>query len=54
MLMFGRVSRPPIDIIFSSVLDNKEAADYDQLIQSLWRDLSETMDIAQAVASCTF
>lgn len=51
LLMFGRVPRLPIDIIFSSVLDSLEVADYNQYIQSLQRDLKEAMDLAQTVAS---
>lgn len=43
--------RLPIDIIFGSVLDNPEVADYGQYIQCLQKDLKEAMDIAQTMAT---
>lgn len=51
LFMFGRVPRLSIDIIFGSVLDNPKFTNYDQYIQSLQKDLSEAMNIAQTVAS---
>lgn len=51
LLMFGRVPRLPIDIIFSSVLDNPEVMDYDHYVQSLRKDQKEAMTIAQAAAT---
>lgn len=51
LLMFGRVPRLPVDVIFGSVLDDSDVMDYDQYVQSLRKDLAEAMDIAQAVAS---
>lgn len=35
LLMFERVPRLPIDVVFRSVLDNSEAADYNRIVQSL-------------------
>lgn len=46
LLMFGRSPRLPVDIIFSSVLDDPEIADNDRYIQSL-----EAMGIAQTMAT---
>ncbi|KAM4570948.1 uncharacterized protein V3H82_010668 [Fundulus diaphanus] len=51
LLMFGRVPRLPIDIIFGSVIDHHDVTDYDRYVQTLRKDLKEAMDIAQRTAS---
>ncbi|XP_055366431.1 uncharacterized protein LOC129604370 [Betta splendens] len=51
LLMFGRVPRLPVDVLFGSVIDNPEVTDYDRYVQSLRKELKEAMDIAQATAS---
>ncbi|CAI5657640.1 unnamed protein product [Oreochromis niloticus] len=50
LLMFGRVPRLPIDVIFGSVIEHQDIMDYDRYVQTLWRDLKEAMDLAQEVA----
>lgn len=51
LLMFGRVPRLPVDVIFGSVLDDPEVVDYDRYIESLRRDMREAMYVAQTVAT---
>lgn len=50
LLMFGRVPRFPINIIFSSILDDPEVVDHDRYIQSLRKDLKGAMALAQTMA----
>ncbi|KAL4000643.1 microtubule-associated protein 11 [Sarotherodon galilaeus] len=50
LLMFGRVPRLPIDVIFGSVIEHQDIMDYDRYVQTLRRDLKEAMDLAQEVA----
>jgi len=51
LLMFGRVPRLPIDLVFGSVLDVPEVTDYNQYVQLLRKDLKEAIDVAQTMAS---
>jgi len=51
LVMIGCVSRLPFYLIFGSVLDNPEVTDYDHYVQSLRRDLKESMDVPQSMAS---
>jgi len=51
LLMFGRVPRLPVDLIFGTVLDIPEVTDYDRYIQSLRTDLKEAIDVVKTVAS---
>ncbi|KAL0189247.1 hypothetical protein M9458_016346, partial [Cirrhinus mrigala] len=46
-LMFGRVPRMPIDLMFQSVLRDKSVCDYDQYVKSLISDLQFAMSVAQ-------
>uniref|UniRef100_A0A3B1IZV0 Gypsy retrotransposon integrase-like protein 1 n=1 Tax=Astyanax mexicanus TaxID=7994 RepID=A0A3B1IZV0_ASTMX len=46
-LMFGRVPRLPIDVMFKSVLHDPCVADYNKYVASLSKDLKEAMLIAQ-------
>ncbi|CAI5660169.1 unnamed protein product [Oreochromis niloticus] len=50
LLMFGRVPRLQIDVIFGSVIEHQDIMDYDRYVQTLRRDLKEAMDLAQEVA----
>lgn len=43
LLMFGRIPRLPVDIMFQSVL---VVVDYDVYVQCLWRDLAEAIRMA--------
>ncbi|CAI5684485.1 unnamed protein product [Oreochromis niloticus] len=47
LLMFGRVPRLPIDVIFGSVIERQDIVDYDRYVQTLRRDLKEALDLAQ-------
>ncbi|KAJ8396772.1 hypothetical protein AAFF_G00013710 [Aldrovandia affinis] len=49
-LMFGRCPRLPVDMMFESVLQDEQVADYDAYVQALRRDLVEAVKIAQASA----
>ncbi|KAJ8404545.1 hypothetical protein AAFF_G00338120 [Aldrovandia affinis] len=49
-LMFGRCPRLPVDLMFESVLQDEQVADYDAYVQALRRDLAEAVKIAQASA----
>ena len=51
LLMFGRVPRLPVDVVFGSVLTDQEVVDYDRYIESLRKDMREAMAIAQTVAT---
>ena len=51
LLMFGRIPRLPIDLAFSTVLDNLEVVSYDEYVQCLWRSLKDAMGITQGSAS---
>ncbi len=50
LLMFGRVPRLPVDLIFETVLDNPDVVNYDSYVQALRRDMKEAMHVAQASA----
>lgn len=50
-LMFGRVPRLPVDIVFRSVLEDHTVTCYDKYVASLMSDLKEALSIAQAHAS---
>ncbi|KAI2646030.1 Retrovirus-related Pol polyprotein [Labeo rohita] len=50
-LMFGRIPRHPVDIMFNQVLDNPEVADYDSYAKSLLSCLKNAMHIAQKHSS---
>lgn len=47
-LMFGRVPRLPVDIMFGSVLRDNEVMDYDDYVNSFQKDLKEAIRIAQS------
>ncbi|KAL1246735.1 hypothetical protein QQF64_034330 [Cirrhinus molitorella] len=46
-LMFGRVPRLPVDLMFQSVLRNDSICDYNDYVQSLVKDLQSAMVLAQ-------
>lgn len=46
LLMFDRVPRLSVDMLFQSVLIDEKAVDYDVYMQCLQRDLAETIRIA--------
>lgn len=46
-LMFGRVPRLPVDLMFKSVLRDKSVCDYDQYVKSLISDLQSAMLLVQ-------
>ena len=46
-LMFGRVPRLPVDVLFKQVLNDPAVADYDSYAKSLLSCLKTAMDIAQ-------
>lgn len=46
-LMFGRVPRLPIDVLFQNVLLNEDVVDYKDFVSTLRRDLREAARIAQ-------
>lgn len=50
-LMFGRIPRLPVDLMFRSVLRDRDVVDYDDFVTSLERDLQEAMKTAQKHAS---
>uniref|UniRef100_A0A673JUV2 Gypsy retrotransposon integrase-like protein 1 n=1 Tax=Sinocyclocheilus rhinocerous TaxID=307959 RepID=A0A673JUV2_9TELE len=50
-LMFGRVPRLPVDMMFRSVLSDSTSTNYSKYVSSLSKDLSEAMNIAQKLAS---
>ncbi|XP_026091333.1 uncharacterized protein LOC113064674 [Carassius auratus] len=50
LLMFGRIPRLPIDLVFGSVLDNPDVLSYDKYVLALRRDMKEAMCVAQASA----
>ncbi|KAI4875043.1 hypothetical protein NFI96_001343 [Prochilodus magdalenae] len=45
-LMFGRVPRIPVDILFSSVLHDSTVSSYDKYVESLTKDLRGALAIA--------
>lgn len=47
LLMFGRIPRLPVDVMFQSVLMDDQVVDYDGYVQCLRRDLAEAVRIAQ-------
>lgn len=46
-LMFGRVPRLPVDVLFKNILKDPETSGYDSYVVSLTKDLKEAMAIAQ-------
>lgn len=46
-LMFGRVPRLPVDVLFRSVLHDSNVSGYDKYVESLVCDLKEAMVVAQ-------
>lgn len=50
-LMFGRVPRLPVDLMFEPVLDDPDVVDYDSYVQSLISCLKSAMEIAQRHSS---
>ncbi len=50
-LMFGRVPRLPVDILFRSVLNDQNVVSYDKFVDTLVKDLKEAMVIAQEHAT---
>ncbi|KAL2089297.1 hypothetical protein ACEWY4_013985 [Coilia grayii] len=46
-LMYGRVPRLPVDILFKNVLRDPEISSYNRYVVSLTKDLQEAMAIAQ-------
>ena len=46
-LMFGRVPRLPVDLMFRNVLRDEAVSDYDSYVKSLVSDLSSAMLLAQ-------
>lgn len=51
LLMFGRVPRLPVDVMFGSVLHDSEVVDYDQYVESLRKNMQEAMVVAQSTAT---
>ncbi|KAK5607761.1 hypothetical protein CRENBAI_012308, partial [Crenichthys baileyi] len=47
----GRVLRLPVEVIFGSVFDHHDIADYGWYVQTFRKDLREAMDIAQDMSS---
>ena len=46
-LMYGRVPRLPVDVLFKNILKDPEISSYDSYVVSLTKDLQEAMAIAQ-------
>lgn len=46
-LMFGRIPKLPVDIMFGSALKNEEVQTYDEYVNSLQNDFREAVRIAQ-------
>ncbi|KAK7915390.1 hypothetical protein WMY93_011151 [Mugilogobius chulae] len=51
LLMFGRVPRLPVDVMFGSVLNDPEVVDYDRYVASLRKDMRDAMAVAQSMAA---
>ncbi|KAK7915752.1 hypothetical protein WMY93_011513 [Mugilogobius chulae] len=51
LLMFGRVPRLPVDVMFGSVLNDPEVVDYDRYVASLRKDMRDAMAVAQSMAT---
>uniref|UniRef100_A0A8C6S522 Gypsy retrotransposon integrase-like protein 1 n=1 Tax=Neogobius melanostomus TaxID=47308 RepID=A0A8C6S522_9GOBI len=51
LLMFGRVPRLPVDVMFGSVLNDPEVVDYDRYVESLRQNMREAMAVAQSTAT---
>ncbi|XP_032402446.1 uncharacterized protein LOC116708623 [Xiphophorus hellerii] len=51
LLMFGRVPRLPVDVIFGSALSDPEVVDYDRYVETLRKDMREAMAVAQSTAT---
>lgn len=49
-LMYGRVPRLPVDVLFKNILKDPEISGYDNYVLSLTKDLQEAMAIAQGHA----
>ncbi|KAJ8000995.1 hypothetical protein DPEC_G00186220 [Dallia pectoralis] len=50
-LMYGRVPRLPVDILFINILRDPEVSSYDRYVVSLTKDLQEAMAFAQEHAN---
>ena len=50
-LMFGRIPRLPVDVLFRNVLNDPAVASYDKYVVSLVKDLKDAMLIAQEHAT---
>lgn len=50
-LMFGRIPRLPVDVMFGSALRNEDVQTYDEYVKSLQKDLKEAMHIAKGNAT---
>jgi hypothetical protein len=48
ILMFGRIPRLPVDIMFGSTLNNEDMLTHDEYVDSFQKDLREAVRIAQA------
>lgn len=46
-LMFGRIPRLPVDVMFGNVLTDENVVDYDAYVSQLRRDLKEAVHVAQ-------
>lgn len=49
-LMYGRVPRLPVDVMFRSILKDPDISSYDSYVASLTKDLQEAMLVAQTHA----
>lgn len=50
-LMFGRIPRLPVDVLFRTVLNDSSVTSYDKYVESLTKDLREAMVVAQEHAT---
>lgn len=50
-LMFGRIPRLPVDVMFESALRDERVVDYDAYVAKLKHDLKESMEAAQQHAT---
>ncbi len=46
-LMFGRIPKLPVDVMFGSALRNEDVQTYDEYVKSLQKDLREAVHIAK-------
>lgn len=47
-LMFGRIPKLPVDVMFGSALRNEDVQTYDEYVKSLQKDLREAVHIAKS------